>query len=146
MRPYHLFVTQCLDRIERGGLPRGIKAEENSDRCTEKKCQHDRPGRNQRRPMFDRRKNFRATMPRIMPSNPPTELSETASIRNWVRISRPCAPTAIRVPISRVRSVTLTSMIFIIPMPPTTSDTPAIAPSNPAMTSAVAVAASAISC
>src|SRR6266700_1701746 len=80
-------------------------------------------------------------MPRIMPSNPPTELSETASIKNWVRISRPCAPTAIRVPISRVRSVTLTNMMFMMPMPPTTSDTPAIAPSNPAMTSAVAVAA-----
>src|SRR2546430_1389960 len=37
-------------------------------------------------------------MPRMMPSNPPTELSDTASIRNWVRISRPCAPTAIRRP------------------------------------------------
>ena len=37
-------------------------------------------------------------MPRMMPSNPPTELSETASIRNWVRMSRPCAPTAIRDP------------------------------------------------
>src|SRR4029077_7570708 len=59
MRPYHLFVTQCLDRVERGGLPRGIKAEENSNRCTEKKCQHDRPGRNKRSPMLIRRKNFR---------------------------------------------------------------------------------------
>ena len=46
-----------------------------------------------------------------------------------------------RVPISRVRSVTLTSMMFMMPMPPTTSDTPAIAPSNPVMTSVVAVCA-----
>ena len=32
------------------------------------------------------------------------------------------APTAMRTPISRVRSVTLTSMMFITPMPPTTSE------------------------
>ena len=35
MRPYHLFVAQSLDRIERGGFPRGIKAEENSNRGAE---------------------------------------------------------------------------------------------------------------
>ena len=35
-----------------------------------------------------------------------------------------------RTPISRVRSVTLTSMMFMIPMPPTTSDTTAIAASS----------------
>ena len=32
------------------------------------------------------------------------------------------APTAIRRPISRVRSVTETSMMFMIPTPPTTSE------------------------
>ena len=36
------------------------------------------------------------------------------------------APTAIRTPISRVRSVTVTNMMFMIPMPPTRSDTDAI--------------------
>ena len=46
-------------------------------------------------------------------------LKITASMRNWVRMSRPCAPTAMRTPISRVRSVTLTSMMFMMPMPPT---------------------------
>jgi hypothetical protein len=35
------------------------------------------------------------------------------------------APNAIRMPLSRVRSVTLTSMMFMIPMPPTSSDTAA---------------------
>ena len=55
-------------------------------------------------------------------------------------MSRPCAPTAMRMPISRVRSVTLTSMMFMMPMPPTTSETPAMAPSRPVITSAVAVA------
>ena len=51
-----------------------------------------------------------------------------------------------RMPISRVRSVTLTSMMFMIPMPPTTSETPAIEPSSTVITAVVAVAASAISC
>ena len=42
-------------------------------------------------------------------------------------MSRGRAPTAMRRPISRVRSVTDTSMMFMMPMPPTSSDTAAIA-------------------
>ena len=38
------------------------------------------------------------------------------------------APTALRMPISRVRSVTDTSMMFMMPMPPTSSEMPAMAP------------------
>ena len=41
-------------------------------------------------------------------------------------MSPPLAPIAMRTPISRVRSVTDTSMMFMIPIPPTRSDTPAI--------------------
>ncbi len=41
------------------------------------------------------------------------------SIRNWKRMSRRRAPTAIRMPISLVRSVTETSMMFMMTMPPT---------------------------
>jgi hypothetical protein len=37
------------------------------------------------------------------------------------------APSALRTPISRVRSVTETSMIFMITMPPTTSEMEAMA-------------------
>ena len=40
------------------------------------------------------------------------------------------APTARRMPISRVRSVTDTSMMFMMPTPPTTSDTLATEPSS----------------
>ena len=69
-----------------------------------------------------------------------------ASMRNWRRMSRPCAPTAMRMPISRVRSVTLTSMMFMMPMPPTMSETLAIEPRSMVMTFEVAVAVSAISC
>ncbi len=36
------------------------------------------------------------------------------------------APSALRMPISRVRSVTVTSMMFMMPMPPTTRLTPAM--------------------
>ena len=43
------------------------------------------------------------------------------------------APTAMRMPISRVRSITLTSMMFITPMPPTNSDTAATIASSVAI-------------
>ena len=58
-----------------------------------------------------------------MPSNPPTAVSVAASTRNWNRISARVAPSALRMPISRVRSVTDTIMIAITPMPPTRSAT-----------------------
>ena len=71
-----------------------------------------------------------APMPSAMPVRPPSRQSMTASIRNWLRMSRRRAPTAWRRPISRVRSVTETSMMFMMPMPPTTSDTEATAARN----------------
>ena len=40
------------------------------------------------------------------------------------------APSAMRMPISRVRSVTLTSMMFMMPMPPTRRLTPAMLASS----------------
>ena len=49
-------------------------------------------------------------------------------------MSRPRAPTAMRRPISRVRSVTETSMMFMMPMPPTSSETEATAASSMAST------------
>ena len=61
---------------------------------------------------------------------PPNRLSTTASTRNCSSTSRPRAPIAMRRPISRVRSVTDTSMMFMMPMPPTSSDTPAMLASS----------------
>ena len=49
------------------------------------------------------------------------------STRNCVSTSEPRAPIARRMPISRVRSVTDTSMMFMMPMPPTSSEIDAIA-------------------
>src|SRR6266571_3940819 len=66
-----------------------------------------------------------AAMPRTMPAAPPTRLSAVSSTRNWNRMCPLRAPTASRTPISRVRSVTETSMMFMMPMPPTRSDTEA---------------------
>ncbi len=63
--------------------------------------------------------------PTATPTAPPTRLSSSDSVRNCQRMSFGLAPTDWRMPISRVRSVTLTSMMFMIPMPPTISDTPA---------------------
>ena len=54
--------------------------------------------------------------------------SRIASTRNCRRMSLGRAPTAMRMPISRVRSVTETSMMFMMPMPPTRSETPAMLP------------------
>ena len=45
---------------------------------------------------------------------------------NCQRMSTRRAPNAFRMPISRVRSVTETSMMFMMPMPPTTSEIPAM--------------------
>ena len=65
-----------------------------------------------------------------MPMSPPSSDRVRASTRNWARMSRPRAPMALRMPISRVRSRTDTSMMFMIPMPPTTSEIEAIPPSS----------------
>ena len=67
-------------------------------------------------------------MATTMPTMPPSAESTTASIRNCSSTSRSSAPMARRRPISRVRSVTLTSMMFMMPMPPTSRLTAATAP------------------
>src|ERR1019366_5806017 len=58
--------------------------------------------------------------PLSTPSTPPVVASTIASARNWRSMSRERAPTAFRIPISRVRSETDISMMFMITMPPTT--------------------------
>ena len=68
--------------------------------------------------------------PSSRPSRQPAKEIITASSRNCVRMSFCRAPIAMRIPISRVRSVTETSMIFMMPMPPTSKEIEAIAPSS----------------
>ena len=66
--------------------------------------------------------------PKIMPMIPPTPDNVKASIKNWLRISLLRAPKAFLKPISRVLSVTETSIIFITPIPPTIKDIAAMPP------------------
>ena len=63
----------------------------------------------------------------MTPATPPIVHSVTASMRNCTSMSLALAPTARRSPISRVRSVTDTNMMFMMPMPPTSNDTDATA-------------------
>ena len=62
--------------------------------------------------------------PRIVPMTPPNIDSTTDSVRICAMMSARRAPSALRRPISRVRSVTTMSMMFMMTMPPTTSDRP----------------------
>src|SRR5436309_9858666 len=56
----------------------------------------------------------------ITPMTPPVADMTDDSITNWNMMSRRVAPTDLRNPISRVRSVTLASITFMITMPPIT--------------------------
>ena len=75
---------------------------------------------------------------------PPTKEMTADSIKNCVKTSPVLAPRAFLIPISLVLSVTETSIIFIMPIPPTTSDIAAMAPtaieSVPSMESASPIA------
>ena len=64
------------------------------------------------------------------PAAPPASPSTEASTRNCRRISRGVAPRALRRPISRIRSVTETNMMFITPIPPTSNEMAAMPPSR----------------
>jgi hypothetical protein len=86
-----------------------------------------------------------ATSPSAMPTTPPSDASTAASTRNWRCTSRSIAPTASRMPISRVRSVTDTSMMFMMPMPPTPMLTAASAPRKRVSARVVPMAAAATS-
>ena len=78
------------------------------------------------------------------PISPPRHDSTIASTRNCNSTSRATAPIASRMPISRVRSVTDTSMMFMIPIPPTTRLIPATAATMPVSNVVVPVSVSEI--
>ena len=77
---------------------------------------------------------FEPDTPKPVPIIPQIKDNVSASIMNWSLMSQVFAPTAILIPISLVLSVTETSMIFIIPIPPTIRETEAMDPSNNAIT------------
>src|SRR3989442_15006577 len=63
-----------------------------------------------------------SAIPMPTPPAAPTTASVVASTRNWLRMSRRRAPSDLRIPISRVRSATAMSMMFMITIPPTTNE------------------------
>ncbi len=65
---------------------------------------------------------------------PPSTESTIDSARNWRRMSRREAPSDLRIPISRVRSVTLIIMMFMMTMPPTRTPIPVTAGTTLKMT------------
>ena len=71
-----------------------------------------------------------APTPSSTPIKPPEADMTVVSIKNCSMISRRCAPKARRMPISRVRSETVASMMFMMPIPPTRSEMLAIEPST----------------
>ena len=65
--------------------------------------------------------------PAIIPKVPPINVMDADSTRNCLRMSAGVAPRAFLIPISCFRSVTVTIIMFIIPIPPTKSEIAAIA-------------------
>ena len=65
--------------------------------------------------------SFASAAPAATPKPAPMMASVVDSARNWRMMSRRLAPSALRTPISRVRSATATSMMFMITIEPTIS-------------------------
>ncbi len=72
-----------------------------------------------------------------MPISPLNSVSMIPSRKNCARMLRRVAPRAMRNPISRVRSLTVTSMMLITPMAPNASVTSPTAPRNMFMASKI---------
>ncbi len=68
--------------------------------------------------------------PTTTPKIPPLVLSTVVSSKNCKMMCRFFAPIARRIPISRVRSVTVANMMFMMPIPPTNKEMPAIEPQH----------------
>ena len=71
------------------------------------------------------------------PMPPLNAVRNAPSMKNWVRILRYVAPSALRKPISLVRSVTETSMMLMIPIAPSPSVTSPTTPRNQSIASKI---------
>ena len=66
---------------------------------------------------------YAASQPKTIPSKLPKKPINTASTRNNTVICSPSRPMVLSTAISVVRRLTITSIVFTIPMPPISSDT-----------------------
>src|SRR5215472_18591158 len=123
-------MAQGDDRLQRPCAPRRIEAEEHPDRDTAGRRQHHRFRRDHGRPTGQARAdggqhNTEGDADRAADAGEGRRLDE--KLHQDVALSR---AKASRKPTSRVLSVTDTSITFITPMPPTSNETPATAPSS----------------
>ncbi len=114
--------AQRFDGVQPGGLPGGVPAEQHAHGGRDGYRGEDRRQRGLDGPVQRDADQVGGASAHAMPMAPPSRQSTTASTRNCRRMLPERAPTAIRRPISRVRSVTETSMMFMMPTPPTTSE------------------------
>ncbi len=125
---HFLLRSERDDRVELRGFVCGQLAEDEAggERAAEGEQHRRERELHLRAERIDDRRSAQAAS--TTPIAPPIADTTSASIRNCCRMLRVRAPVAMRMPISRVRSVTVTSMMFITPMPPTSSEIAAIEP------------------
>ena len=87
-----------------------------------------------------------ARIPDREPEDPAGETEQARLEEELAPDHRGVAPSALRSPISRTRSVTETSMMFMTPMPPTSNEIAAIPPSRTVRMWSVLVAVSTSDC
>ena len=135
--PRTLFVAEGLDRVQPGCLPRRIEAEDNSNPGGHQHRDDDRRHRGLRRPVLDPADQQRGAAAHH-DADPAADKAQEHRLHEELPQDVMAAhPTAMRRPISRVRSVTETSMIFMIPTPPTTSEIAATTSNNAPINSEV---------
>ena len=114
-----LFAPEGDDRLQERGAARGIEAEQETHRGTDADGEEEGDGgdgRLDRREMGDGHRDEDA---HDRPGEAPDRREEDGLDQELAEDVRAPRPSALRRPISRVRSVTETSMMFMIPIPPT---------------------------
>ena len=132
-KPERLFMPESLNRVQ----PSGFDGRDHPEADT------DEPAKPKEMPIAHSGMCARSSLtcgilamamvsnwPKPMPTSPPKKHSVTDSIMNCVRMAERLAPTALRRPISRVRSETETSMMFMMPTPPTSREMPTMPPAT----------------
>ena len=132
-----LLAPQRFDRIESRGPHGRIQPEEQSDDGGDADPHGDRPDLTAAGRGVSFADEERQAEPEEDADDPAQVESVTDSVRICQMMSRRRAPSALRRPISRVRSLTTISMMFMMTMPPTTSER-ATTPTSTAKMPAVA--------
>ena len=121
-----LFVAQRGDGIETSGLPRRPHAEDHADRQAEEHGDDEGDRAEGEAPPGDGSDHRRGPQADDDADEPAEQGQDEGLDEELEQDVAAFAPMALRIPISRVRSRTDTSMMFMIPIPPTTSEIEAI--------------------